>query len=175
MNKKLIINLFIVEICGTYYQVCLMNINTSGEFFFHPTYPKDLKNKKVFNYILNKRTGLLDHISFHKDGNVHLKLKSGERIGDRAFFDGAFIPMDKNAVTPLLVHSIYQHEGKYMLSETEGVQEGDNLNIRQSDFLFSRPQNFSVILFLTPDEIDLEGTFFSIYRVPLSFLGRVAG
>src|SRR5579872_336303 len=86
----------IIEIGDESYKINSMNFNDEKkEFFYHFSNPKYLK-KKIWNYTLNRYAGVPDHISYHADGTVHLKLKNeSNEIDSNMMSDCSFLPINK--------------------------------------------------------------------------------
>lgn len=144
------------------------------EFYYQFDYPEGTKNK-FYNYTLQKIMGRLDHITFHKDGTVQLSLKDKKmkHLGINKMPDSTFIPSNSDTITPLLIYSIYQNNGKYYLplSNNELNNGEDNLWTRSN--VWEKSKNFSIILFLTPEKIN-ENDFLNTFWWD-SPKGRISG
>lgn len=168
----------VVTIQENNYKVCSLNCNLENpEFYYHFAYRKDIK-KAVWNYNLQRVAGRPDHISFHKDGTIHLSLKEERiKLGIKKPINDSFIPLNMDTMTPLLVHSIYQIDGEYGLPL---IKEALNNPVIKTNRLL-KSGNFSVIIFLTPEKIsqsDFLGTLWwnsPIGRIPAQLLGSPAG
>ena len=162
------------------YKVCSLNVNMpKSEFFYQFAYPKNTKTR-FLNCNNNKETGRPDHISFHRDGTVHLTLKPDSiKLGKEIMIDRSFIPTNKEIITPLLVHSIYPvAEGDYYLPVLNKSEIKPDLH-KINEWPSGSP--FSVIIFLTPDNIENGDVlnYFGVkdakYLLPGSLLGSYAG
>lgn len=121
----------------------------NNAFYYHFDYPKGIKQGKVFNYSNKTLTGRPDHISFHTDGTVHLKLKNDSRGHNiEQMQDKTFFPLDHDKLTPLLIHSITTHDEEYMLP----LIKENRFDSEQKVICYQLPsiQSFSIILFLSP-------------------------
>ncbi len=127
---------------GNAYKVCSLNFNMRDqEFIYHFALPRDAESK-LWNYTSQKKTGRPDHITFHKNGRVHLSLKGDKKkLGIGNAPDASFLPVDPDTITPLLVHSLYPIDGKYYLPLSD---EAGPRNV------WTKSGAFSVIIFLTP-------------------------
>jgi len=164
------------------YEVCSMNVNMNKqEFYYTFLYPKVMPSR-MYNYTEQKWTGRPDHISFHADGTVHLRLKDDKRIHAVQMSDHSFLPSTKK-ITPLLIHSVFERQGEYIVPKTSELKpiSSDRLyTVRNC--LIENCQNFSIILFLVPENINLEESLGDTYccmsldcKLPLSLLGHRVG
>jgi hypothetical protein len=144
----------IIKIKDRYYKVCSLNVKLKEkEFIYHFAYPRILKTRLV-NINNNKLMGRPDHITFHKDGTVHISLKKDNRkLGENVMTDKTFLPDDKKIITPLLVHSIYPtSDGEYFLPILDPLTINPIIH-KQNNWPSKSP--FSVIICLTPDTISV--------------------
>lgn len=170
----------IISIKSNYYKVCSLNFNMDNtEFFYHFAYSKHSKNK-IWYYNLQKEMGRPDHISFHKDGYIHLSLKDDSiKISRNKMSNSNFIPNNNNTITPLLIHSIYPINEQYILPFINNKEISDNQKINTLNWTKHRP--FSVIIFLTPEKLhqnDFLNTFeFHTHngKISAKLLGYSAG
>lgn len=165
MNENEIVRL---ELClnnqNLNYKIASLNCDKkTNEFFYHFAYQKE-SSKKLWYINEEIIKGRPDHISFHKDGFVHLTLKDdNSKLNRHQMHDQVFLPTDNNLITPLLMHSLYPIDGKYILPfslKSKVVQEFVKRNSASP---------FSVVIFLTPEHIHLND-----YQ-PVCRLGSIAG
>lgn len=116
------------------------------ELFYHFKYSTN--NRKHWNWNDKKLTGCIDHISFHKDGEVHRTLHGGVHEGIQTFQDGTFLPI-KTSYTPLFIETIAWN--KYQLQfPLKKINRTSEKEICLVDF--PNPTSFSVLLFLVPNK-----------------------
>lgn len=158
------------------YQVCAFHF-FPNELFYHFKYASH-QPQKFFNFNLNKLMGRPDHITFHKDGTVHLRLK-----GDNVILlkgkapDGIFIPKNNEVITPLLIHSIYSDGKGYSLPLMDNYEDKVNKEVTQLRHTLKLSSGFSIIPFLCHKTLDfnewLKSTNTRISRSIESLSGRV--
>lgn len=95
---------------------------------------------------------LPDHISFHKDGNVHLKYKDAN--GEMNPVDAKNLPntpfsLGKYEWTPLLFHSLYEAQ-----EQTLPVEVNQNHNHLRELSISSKTGRFTVVLFAIGESIN---------------------
>lgn len=161
----------VLHVDGKLYKVCSLNVfEQKEEFIYHFAVPKCGK-EQLFHINDNKMMGRPDHITYHKDGHVHLTLKKNARLNEEVMPDGSFLPSNNETITPLLVHSIYPTpNGDYylpLLANSEIKPDMHKLN------WWPQKIAFSVIIFLTPDNIACGDVLFK--TVLGTMLGSHAG
>ena len=141
----------VLQVDGKLYKVCSLNVSEQKEeFIYHFAVPKGGK-EQLFYINNNRMMGRPDHITYHKDGHVHLTLKKNAWLNEEVMPDDSFLPSNNETITPLLVHSIYPTpNGDYYLPVLDNSEIKPDLHK-----LNWWPQKiaFSVIIFLTPDKI----------------------
>lgn len=154
-----------ITIQENHYKVCSLNFSADKkEFYYHFAYCKGTKNK-FYNYNSQKIIGRPDHITFHQDGTVQLRLKDDDLIiGKNKMPDATFIPPNNDIITPLLIHSIYQNNGEYCLPLP---------NNKLNNNVWARSRDFSVIIFLTPEKISQDNLLSKISHLLGFPAGRV--
>jgi hypothetical protein len=173
----------VAEIGDLSHKVVSLNFDfQTNEFFYHFLYTKETPDR-FWNKDLNRMAGRPDHISFHKDGSVHLRLKGDIEIPLVYAPDGSFLPFSSNTLTPLLIHSVRSIGGKYDLPIYYGlIFPKNDFNVARLSHDFRIPlKEYSLIVFLSPQNADLH-TLLSTYCVvladgihaPLSLLGYSA-
>ena len=122
-----------------------------AELFYHFSYSKRALRIVWFENG-RQRSGRLDHVSFHKDGSVHVQ-KNGH-VGEPHFLgrfhDSSFLPKDSQAPTPLIVHSVRDINGLANL-DSSSRSAWRSACILQTDSIV----DFSVILVLSPSSVDV--------------------
>ena len=139
----------VIDVAGCVRKVCSLNFKVKDqEFFYQFAFPRGA-NLKLWNFTLREKTGRPDHITFHKDGSVRLRLKGdNKKLPSGHAPDGAFISTNPNIITPLLIHSIYSVDGEYYLPLCSGE------TIYKNRLASVVP--FSIILFLTPVKFSVD-------------------
>jgi hypothetical protein len=147
----------IINIGDTSYKVCSMNFDMKeNQFYYHFAYQETIKDQ-LWSYNEQKTTGRPDHISWHQNGQAHLRLKDDKIILGGRFTTGAFLPFVSETITPLLVHSVYLIQGKYSLPTISPGDKQNQIHIDYQEILqSSHPKPFSVILFLSPECMNME-------------------
>lgn len=97
--------------------------------------------------------GRPDHLSFHTNGNVHLKHKGMNRAKGRGrrlplyhplgVLSGGLLPQTGDTLTPLLIDSIYRHDGGWPLVKREAAKVPT-----AHPWAFLEVADFSILVFL---------------------------
>lgn len=153
IHKNVILKMQIAE---NTYQICSLgfHMGVKNEFFYNFLYPSKIK-KKFFNYNTQSQTGRPCHISWHEDGKVHLMLKKDKKTSVYQIPDKTFLPKNSNAITPLFVHSVYSDKSKYWLPLESTTESIKNSNCSKMLFKSENPVNFSIVLFLASESLNL--------------------
>lgn len=146
------------------YHIATVDVNDSRkELFYRPM----LVSQSNIGHDLEKNAfaGVIDHISFHADGNYHLKYKAINRAKkhDRKLplydlegrFPGKLIPDNPNKFKPLIIDSLYQKNGQWQLPIHRTALPHPIL------WDFSGIERFSIMVFLLHQQRDPLELFYS--------------
>lgn len=113
-----------------------------GDFYYHFKYPQDFEDWGI-NFATERLGYRPDHISFHRDGSVHITPKGKNK--QRILLCKAYEPLlgcPSTTITPLLIDCIYPQVDGWELPQAKGA------SARGEGWSFVDLENFSVMLFL---------------------------
>lgn len=142
-----------------FYCILKYTVKKNGEVFIHFV-------TRDRNQILspNGKTTNIDHISFHKDGKVHLKMKGGKRIKVPLKLNKTLWKIEDKVDVPILAISYYHEKFAEYCDKYVPIIEKDSI-----DFSFYTNKSFTIVFWLkdygkTPKDLR-ELSFFVKYGV----------
>ncbi len=138
---------FSIEYNKKKYRIATLNFIEQEEFFYHFSYIKKGEANVILNENIEMKAGMVDHISFHKDGTIyvtHKKYKGKKyRYKTHQLNKNLFniIPYD---FYPLLMESFY-----FEKTFDETLPEYSQYNSKEANvnYLLEKVRDFSIVLF----------------------------
>lgn len=145
--------LFTIKVDKKNYGISLLGIKRSpAELFYHTTWPKNVQ-RDLENAKSGEKTRRPDHLSFHADGNVHMRTgKKGVFGNSWSFPDHTFLPKKSSSISPLFVHSVKVNNHEYDLPLLDEISN-KSYHLTEQVAVVDSPKKFSISLFLIPSDI----------------------
>lgn len=162
-----------VEFYNRAFQFADISVNEVTEEFFYSFIRRDMKLPHTArigdiddNIIDEFKCGWIEHISFHGDGSVHVRMKK-QGASKPSYIQTHNLPenildfVNKNGFIPILIDSIFLVDGTYDLLKTSYSKKRGNPFVRDKTgnicgYIWSLKEkmNFSVVILLAPQSFD---------------------